>query len=161
MLLRTFWVFEIFGLIRASALRQTGLHRPYYGSDKTLLAELSRSGDLFPFRDDRGVVVTLRGLVGAGGKLTQAGSERLRTLGRVAKAHAAFPVLVVLHSARVGASARDDAAARTIAQALTDSGAPKVETATVGDAQPVVSRKSKGGKARNARVEIVFVSPAD
>ncbi|HYW81374.1 MAG TPA: glycosyltransferase family 2 protein [Thermoguttaceae bacterium] len=47
-LLRTFWVFEIFGLIRASALRRTGLHRPYYGSDKTLLAELSLMG---PFRE--------------------------------------------------------------------------------------------------------------
>jgi len=43
-LLRTFWVFEIFGLIRAEALRTTGLHRPYYGSDKTLLAELSVLG---------------------------------------------------------------------------------------------------------------------
>ncbi len=43
-LLRTFWVFEIFGLIRAEALRTTGLHRPYYGSDKTLLAELSLLG---------------------------------------------------------------------------------------------------------------------
>ena len=43
-LIRTFWVFEIFGLIRAEALRKTGLHRPYYGSDKTLLAELSLLG---------------------------------------------------------------------------------------------------------------------
>jgi len=43
-LLYTHWGFEVFGLIRADALRKTGLHRPYYGSDKTLLAELSLLG---------------------------------------------------------------------------------------------------------------------
>lgn len=43
-LLQSAWVFEIFGLIRTDALRRTGLHRPYYGSDKTLLAELSLMG---------------------------------------------------------------------------------------------------------------------
>lgn len=43
-LLHMRWCFEVFGLIRAEALRQTSLIGPYYGSDKVLLAELSLMG---------------------------------------------------------------------------------------------------------------------
>jgi glycosyltransferase involved in cell wall biosynthesis len=46
-LVRTMRTFEIFGVIRSDVLRRTGLHAPYYGSDKVLLAELSLHG---PFR---------------------------------------------------------------------------------------------------------------
>ena len=53
------------------------------------------------------MVVTLRGLVAGGGKLTKLGSERLQALGRVAKAHPEFPVLVVVHSAGKNAGTRD------------------------------------------------------
>lgn len=43
-LVRTMRTFEIFGLIRADALRRTVLHENYYGSDKVLLAQLSLLG---------------------------------------------------------------------------------------------------------------------
>jgi hypothetical protein len=36
--------FEIFGLIRSDALRKTTMHRPYYGSDKALMTELTLLG---------------------------------------------------------------------------------------------------------------------
>lgn len=36
--------FEIFGLYRSEALRESTLHRSYYGSDKTLMAELTLLG---------------------------------------------------------------------------------------------------------------------
>src|SRR6476620_202108 len=36
--------FEIFGLYRSEALKQSTLHRSYYGSDKTLTAELTLLG---------------------------------------------------------------------------------------------------------------------
>jgi glycosyltransferase involved in cell wall biosynthesis len=36
--------FEIFGLIKSSALARTDLHRSYYGSDRALLAQLSLLG---------------------------------------------------------------------------------------------------------------------
>jgi glycosyltransferase involved in cell wall biosynthesis len=39
-----FWCYEVFGLIRSSALRRTDLHAPYYGSDRALLAQLSLLG---------------------------------------------------------------------------------------------------------------------
>ena len=43
-LLNTKWCFEIFGVIRKDALLRTGLLRPYYGSDKAILAELALLG---------------------------------------------------------------------------------------------------------------------
>lgn len=36
--------YEIFGVIRSEAMRRTGLHRPYNGAEKVLLAELSLQG---------------------------------------------------------------------------------------------------------------------
>jgi glycosyltransferase involved in cell wall biosynthesis len=36
--------FEIFGVFRSSALRKSTLHRPYYGSDRTLVTELAMLG---------------------------------------------------------------------------------------------------------------------
>jgi glycosyltransferase involved in cell wall biosynthesis len=36
--------YAIFGLFRADALRKSSLHRPYYGSDRALLAELALLG---------------------------------------------------------------------------------------------------------------------
>lgn len=43
-LLRTVWVFEIFGIVRTAALRHTGLQRSYYGTDKVLVSHLSLLG---------------------------------------------------------------------------------------------------------------------
>lgn len=37
-------VYDMYGLIRLSALRRTGLHRPFYGADGVLVAELSLAG---------------------------------------------------------------------------------------------------------------------
>jgi glycosyltransferase involved in cell wall biosynthesis len=36
--------YEVFGVIRSSAMRRTGLHRPYSGGEKVFLAELSLLG---------------------------------------------------------------------------------------------------------------------
>jgi glycosyltransferase involved in cell wall biosynthesis len=43
-LLKTSWCFEIFGLIRAAALKKTSLFQSFYGTDKAILAELSLIG---------------------------------------------------------------------------------------------------------------------
>ncbi len=43
-LLNTNWSFEIFGLMRTSALRRSPLHLSFYGSDKVLLASLVMQG---------------------------------------------------------------------------------------------------------------------
>jgi glycosyltransferase involved in cell wall biosynthesis len=44
--LKTFWSYEIFGLIRSSALKKLNLQRTNYGSDRVILAELSLQGRL-------------------------------------------------------------------------------------------------------------------
>src|SRR6188768_2317085 len=88
--------------LRSDCLRELTLARrpraqanPSQGESDSLLTELSRA-DFLPFRDDRGVVVSLHAPREAG-KLGAKATEKLTELGRVAKAHAAFPVLVVTH----------------------------------------------------------------
>lgn len=153
--------------LRSECLRQLTLARrdatrkaPADGRGDALLAELARSAELHPFRDDRGVVVVLRGLFAAGGALTQPASERLALLGRAAKAHPAFPVLVVVHSARGKGGTEEERQAKAVADALRQAGAARVETHVAGSAQPVASPERSGAPQRNQRIEIVFVSPA-
>ncbi|WP_437289233.1 hypothetical protein [Sorangium sp. So ce406] len=136
------------------------------GVGDALLAELSAAGTWSPARDDRGIVVTLRGLF-AGNALTKAGEARLRELARVAAAHPSFPVAVVVHTDRDVSSreepawaARADAVVRALGPAHAE-GPPAVQPIApflAGAAAPVVD---PGGseRARNARVEIVFVTP--
>jgi hypothetical protein len=153
--------------MRSACLRHLTLARrdkmraaPAEGRSDALLAELSRSGELYPFRDDRGVVVTLRAVFAPGGGLTKESNERVVLLGRVAKAHPDFPVLVVLHTAQGRATAEDERRARVIADALRQAGASRVQTHAAGGAQPVASPDRAGAAARNQRVEIVFVTPS-
>jgi outer membrane protein OmpA-like peptidoglycan-associated protein len=140
------------------------------GVGDALLSALSAAGTWSPVRDDRGVVVTLRGLF-AGPKLTPAGEARLRDLARVAAAHPSFPVAVVVHTDRDVSSreepalaARAEAVVHVLksAQVASDAGAPppnpRIEPFVAGSAAPVVD-PSGSDRARNARVEIIFVTP--
>ncbi|AUX20585.1 exported alanine-rich protein [Sorangium cellulosum] len=139
------------------------------GVGDALLADLSAAGTWSPVRDDRGIVVTLRGLF-AGGTLTRAGEARLRDLARVSAAHPAFPVAVVVHSDRdLGEreasawAARADAVVRALrpTQGATAGAAPQgppIAPFLAGAAAPVVD-PTGGERARNARVEVVFVTP--
>jgi hypothetical protein len=148
--------------LRSDCLRELTLARrpraqanPSQGESDALLAELSRA-DFLPFRDDRGVVVTLHALR-EGGKLSSKLGEKLADLGRVAKAHPEFPVLVVSHDARAGA--KDDGIATQAVDALKAAGATRIESRSAGNATPVVPPDRAGAAARNERLEIVFVSP--
>ncbi|WP_437999800.1 hypothetical protein WMF26_07755 [Sorangium sp. So ce185] len=139
------------------------------GAGDALLAELSAAGNWSPARDDRGIVVTLRGLF-AGNALTKTGEARLRDLSRVAAAHPAFPVAVVVHTDReISAreepawAARANAVVRALdpaqgASAAAAPQAPRIAPFLAGSAAPVVD-PSGSERGRNARVEIVFVTP--
>lgn len=137
-----------------AARRQTTQGAPAAGVADALLAELARAGSFNPFRDDRGVVVTLRGLFDAKGALTTDAARALEALGRVAKAHPGFPVLVVVHGKR------DEAREKRVAEALGAAGATRIEATSAGSAQPVVDPGRPGATGRNERVEIIFVAPA-
>ena len=152
--------------VRSGCLKELTLARrpatqkdPAAGVTDALLAELSASS-LLPFRDDRGVVVTLRALFNGKDQLSPEASATLDTLGKVAKAHPEFPVLAVVHGAKGNPTAHDTAQATAIADALRKAGATRVETDTAGSAQPVLDPDRPGASQRNARVEVVFVSPS-
>jgi len=153
--------------VRSGCLKELTLARrpatqkaPEAGITDALLAELS-AANLLPFRDDRGVVVTLRALFNAKDQLNGEASTTLDALGKVAKAHPEFPVLVVVHLARGSATAHDTAQATAIADALRKAGAARVETDAAGSAQPVLDPDRPGAGQRNARVEVVFVAPSN
>lgn len=134
-----------------------------------LLSDLSQSADpksksttdLAPSRDERGVVVTLRNVWKADALSPEAQST-LKDLGRVAGAHPAFGVQVVLHDAAQPSAAEvatNKKRGETIAKALVDGGAPaaKVKVEQAGARAPVVDPQDAKRRERNARVEIVFI----
>jgi outer membrane protein OmpA-like peptidoglycan-associated protein len=141
------------------ARRPATQKNPAAGVADALLAELSASS-LLPFRDDRGVVVTLRALFNAKDQLNREAESQLDTLGKVAKAHPEFPLLAVVHVARGNASTRDAAQAAAIADALRKSGAPQVAAETAGSTLPILDPAHPGASDRNARIEVVFVAPS-
>jgi hypothetical protein len=148
--------------LRSDCLRELTLARrpraqanPSQGESDALLTELSRA-DFLPFRDDRGVVVTLHAPREAG-KLGSKASDKLAELGRVAKAHPEFPVLVVSHDARAGA--KDDGLANQALEALKAAGVSRIEARSAGSTTPIVPLDRAGAAARNERLEIIFVSP--
>jgi len=119
-----------------------------------LLTELSEA-KFGPFRDDRGVVVTLREVFSSGNLLAAEAGEKLAALGRVAKTHPEFPVLVVLHTA--AGKPRDGG---IVLQALNAAGADNVTLDAAGSTLPVAPQSEPGASKRNERVEIIFVSPS-
>lgn len=150
-------------LAALTAARRPAASGSTTGRADALLAELSAMGGLAPVRDDRGVVVTLRELFD-GNELSSKGSSALTGLGRVAAAHAAFPIEVVVHEAKDAkgdALAREKARGEKIAKALVAAGAApdKVHVEAAGGAHPVVDPMQAGERARNDRIEIVFVNP--
>jgi hypothetical protein len=130
-----------------------------------LLAELSASGGWDPSRDERGVIVTLRDLF-SGNALTSDAATKLDKLGKVAAAHPTFAVQVVVHDAAPPSAAEtvaDKARADAIVKALVAGGANAAVTKgeIAGAGAPVVDPADGQNRARNARVEVVFIAPTD
>ncbi len=129
------------------------------GQNDALLAELSASGGWAPARDERGVIVTLRGAF-HGVELSEDGQAKLKVLGQVAAAHPGFAVQVVLHDAQAP-SAGDKADTRradAAIKALVAAGAlpSRVKAELVGARAPVVD-PGDAFRGRNERVEVVYV----
>jgi flagellar motor protein MotB len=129
-----------------------------------LLAELSASGGLAPSRDERGVVVTLRDVFeGTTANIAAPAQARLAELGRVAAAHPGVGVQVVVHSAAPpakGAATTQEQRADAVSKALVAAGAPagRVKSDAAGARNPVVDPNDAPHRARNERVEVVFVT---
>ncbi len=129
-------------------------------SADALLTELSamgQKGGFSPSRDERGVVVTLRDVFD-GDKVKPRARTLVEELDRVAAAHKSFGVAVVVHTDKpVGAGERAawEARANGVAAVFGSVAAAKRLALFAADGLPLVTGKN----ARNARVEIVFVSP--
>jgi len=126
-----------------------------------LLSELSASGGWDPARDERGVVVTLHDAF-RGPELAVEATTKLRDLGRVAAAHPGFALQVVVHDA-VPARPRDDADTRRVGaavQALVAGGASagRIKPELAGARAPLVDPGDARQRARNERLDVVFVA---
>jgi hypothetical protein len=140
------------------ARRQKTLAEPARGTGDTLLTELSNASYV-PSRDDRGVVVTLRGVFAQGATVTSAAGSTLQALGRVASAHPDFPFLVVLHNGRAGAGSQKERL-EAIVGGLKQAGVQHISGELAGNAAPLVDPSRPSADERNERVEVVFVGPS-
>ncbi|HET9931797.1 MAG TPA: hypothetical protein VFQ35_13945 [Polyangiaceae bacterium] len=138
--------------------RPKTLAEPARGSGDTLLAELSNAR-YAPARDDRGVVVTLRGVFARGATVAPAAEATLQALGRVASAHPEFPILVVLHTARAQTAGLTEQL-EAVVGGLKQAGAKQIAAELAGNAAPLVDPSRPSADERNARVEVVFVGPS-
>jgi flagellar motor protein MotB len=121
-----------------------------------LLSELS-AASLAPTRDERGVVVTLRDVF-RGSAVDPAAQPRLEALGRVAAAHADLPIQLVVHDATPQGPSDDRAKAAAAALVKGGAKADKIATVMAGTRAPIVDPNDARNRARNARVEVVFVT---
>jgi flagellar motor protein MotB len=128
-------------------------------SADALLTDLGRLEGLFPYRDDRGVVITLRGLFARDAALTLEARHALSRIREVAARHPGFPILIVLHTVREGSKTAQEARLRVLSEALGREAGLQVETQALGRSQPLVDPRQPGATERNERVEVVFVSP--
>ena len=122
-----------------------------------LLTELSAAGQA-PTRDERGVVVTLRDVF-RGAALAPDAQKALEALGRVAAAHGDVGVQIVVHDAAPLAGGAERA--KTAAAVIVAGGAKAdhVVSDTAGTKSPVVDPSDAKNRGRNARLEVVFVTP--
>jgi outer membrane protein OmpA-like peptidoglycan-associated protein len=134
------------------------------GAGDALLAQISATGNYAPARDDRGVTVALRNVFSGGGAaLTPQGEAKLVELGKIAAAHPTFPVEIVVHTDKPAGAREQDglkARAEAAAKAVEKGGGGKVRTLPLvaGSGVPLADPAGPD-KARNARVEVVFVTP--
>lgn len=131
------------------------------GTTDALLAELSAAGGWDPARDERGVVVTLHdAFTGAG--LSSTAAAKLKDLARVAAAHPALAVQLVVHgagTAGAGPDAQDPKRAEAAAAAFTTgSAATKMQTQLAGSRAPLVDPADAKARGRNERLDVVFVA---
>ncbi len=120
---------------------------------ETLMDELAGDGVTHPSRDDRGVVVTIRGAFDGAG-LSKRGTAELERMGRVAAAHPSTPVLLVVHAAQAD-DKRDERRAEAAKAVVARQRADKLATALAGTRRPVADPRRD--RAQNERIEVVFV----
>jgi|GEM_PF-695660 len=132
---------------------------PESAASDRLLKELTETGKVFAYRDDRGIVINLGSPVDKKGELTKASLAVLKLLAGTAQTHPSFPLIVAAHTAKKGQKERSKKLGEATEAALLSFGAKSISLYSVENAQPVVSTRVRGAAERNERVEIIFVAP--
>lgn len=154
---------------RASSLRSacltelTRARRPKVESNPeshesdALLEALSARGEWMVYRDDRGVVVSVGKPLERDGTLSESARESFSFLGKVAKNHDSFPVMLALHTAKSRDARAEETMGKLAEETMRESGAPQVSRLSVSNAQPAVFSSARGADEQNERVEVIFV----
>lgn len=148
-----------------SSARQTGNQAKTTDDPDVLFSELSAQAartvppENGPVRDERGVVLTLRDAF-HGTELTEAGKRALASAALVGRAHPSVSVQIVVHEAETSAVASSEKRVESALKALQDGGVPKAKLRgeTAGTSIAVVASGDAAKRARNARLDIVFVT---
>ena len=129
-----------------------------------LFAELSasaaqRTPSSLPARDERGVMLTFRD-VWKGSDLTESGKQALAQVSLVARAHANVGVQLVVHESEARPAAETQKKIDTALAALEAGGVTKARLRgeNAGASINVVSPADSQNRARNARLDVVFVT---
>ncbi len=126
-----------------------------------LSAQASRKSppDTGPVRDERGVVMTVRDAF-RGADLSETGKQALASAALVGRAHPSVAVQVVVHEAEANAVTSSDRRVEAALKALEAGGVPKAKLRgdTAGTNIAVVTSGDPAKRARNARLDVVFVT---
>ena len=133
------------------------------GASDALLTELSSLGGWEPFRDERGVVVVLRGVFRVG-SLSDEGQQKLTTLSRLMAKYTGFGIELVTHDAvprGKGEASLDGSREVSLRGAFSATSLPawRIRVEHAGNRLPIVDGLDTKVRARNERVEVVFVAP--
>lgn len=112
-----------------------------------------------PTRDERGVVLTLHDAF-RGTDLTEAASASLAAAARVARAHPQVLVQVVVHEADPSGASTSGRKVEAALAALERAGVPKAHLRgeSAGARIAIVASNDTARRAKNARVDVVFVT---
>jgi hypothetical protein len=142
-----------------AARREKRLAAPASDPADQLLAELSEAfAGSAPFRDDRGVVISVSAPLNARSELTPAASELLQRLARVSRAHPEFPILLVQHGKSPRASEREQPS-QALQRWLNDNAPSRASLRHAGDRLPATVAPVRGAKPSDSRLDFVFVAP--
>jgi hypothetical protein len=148
-----------------SHARRTGEQSKVSDDPDVLFSELSAQAskktppEAGPVRDERGVVLTLRDAF-RGEELSDAGKQALASAALVGRAHPNVSVQVVVHESEANAVASSAKRVTSALKALESGGIPKTKLRgdTAGTSIALVASGDPAKRARNARLDVVFVT---
>jgi len=131
-----------------------------------LFGQLNQIGGSEARIEARGAVITLRGLFAPGkSAVLDESLGSVHRIGGIAKEFKEFRIIIEGHTDNRGKSAKNLALSETRANAvkghIAETGVPTAQLSVLGkgDYEPIADNSSRSGRAKNRRVEVVFLRP--